>query len=188
MRHGLENPPAPFRSKKGTAMPSTPMAAAVVAATLAAFAPAMPAGAATTINDLTVASCTGARCSSEQITGSLGSFGSYAFPWEIQVGSDPGQCIRLETTDVQGGLNLEMVVVSPSGAVYRDDDGGVGNTSLVKIAPTEKGYYTVQVSSFDGGSAAVNFILRYGRYAAAGNPNCAAPTPPVLRAARLGAR
>ena len=38
----------------------------------------------------------------------------------------------------------------------------------MKIAPTEQGFYTVQVSSFNGGAAAVNFELRYGRYASAG--------------------
>jgi hypothetical protein len=98
--------------------------------------------------------------------------------------------VRLETTKVLGdsGLNLEMVVVSPSGQVFRDDDGGAGNLSLVKIAPTEQGFYTVQVSTANGGAAAVNFRLRYGRYAVAGNPNCAAPTPPVLSAARERAR
>ena len=158
------------------------MAAAGLAATLATFAPVGSAGAATTINDLSVASCTGINCSSDTINGSLSSIGSYAVPWAIQVGSDPGQCVRLETTFVQGGLDLEMVVVSPSGAVYRDDDGGAGLLSLVKIAPTEKGWYTVQISSFNGGSAAVNFTLRYGRYSSATNPNCANPTPPVLSA------
>ena len=62
---------------------------------------------------------------SATIIGTLSSHGSYAIPWVIQVASDPGQCVRLEMTKVLGsGLNLEMVVVSPSGVVYRDDDGG----------------------------------------------------------------
>lgn len=112
----------------------------------------------------------------------------YAFRWKIQAASDPGQCIRLETTAVLGnaGLNLEMVVVSPSGAVYRDEDGGLGNLPLVKIAPGEQGFYTVQVATANGGAAAVNFRLRYGRYASATNRNCASPTPAALHAERNG--
>jgi len=171
-------------------MSSKTMVAAGLAAALAAFVPAGPAGAATTINASKLGTCGTPNCASDTIIGTLGSHGTYAFPWTIQVASDPGQCVRLETTKVLGdsGLNLEMVVVSPSGQVFRDDDGGAGNLSLVKIAPTEQGFYTVQVSTANGGAAAVNFRLRYGRYAAAGNPNCAAPTPPVLSAARERAR
>jgi hypothetical protein len=158
------------------------LAAGFVAA-LAAFVPAGPAGAAT-INASTLGMCGTPNCASDTIIGALGSHGSYAFPWTIQVASDPDQCVRLETAKVLGnsGLNLEMVVVSPSGVVYRDDDGGAGNLSLVKITPTEQGFYTVQVSTANGGAAAVNFKLRYGRYASPTNPNCATPTPPVLSA------
>jgi hypothetical protein len=155
------------------------LAAAGLASALATFLPAGAVSAATTINDPTVASCLPTYCSAESITGTIGSHGSYAFPWEIQVGSDPGQCVRLETTSVQGGLDLEMVVVSPSGRLFRDNDGGVGNLSLVKIAPTEQGWYTVQVSAANGGAALVNFTLSYGRYSSFGNPNCATATPPL---------
>jgi hypothetical protein len=157
-------------------------AAAGLASALATFLPAGPAGAATTINGVAVASCTTPNCSSALIIGTLTSHGSYAVPWVIQVASDPGQCVRLETTDVIGSdLNLEMVVVSPSGRVFRNDNiSGTNNLSLVKIAPTEHGFYTVQVSGFNGGAAAVNFELRYGRYSSAGNPNCASPTPPLV--------
>jgi hypothetical protein len=151
------------------------MAAAGLTAALATFAPPGPADAATTINASQIGTCaTPNNCASDTIIGTLGSHGSYAFPWAIQVASDPGQCVRLETTEVLGssGSDLEMVVVSPSGRVFRDDNGGLGNLPLVKIAPTEQGFYTVQVSTANGGAAAVNFKLRYGRYASPLNLNC----------------
>ncbi|HEX6010935.1 MAG TPA: hypothetical protein VFY87_03845 [Geminicoccaceae bacterium] len=156
-------------------MSSKTMAATGLAAALATFAPVGPTGAATTINTSTLGTCGTPNCASDTIIGTLGSHGSYAFPWTIQVASDPGQCVRLDTTEVLGGsgLNLEMVVVSPSGRVFRDDDGGVGNLPLVKITPSEQGFYTVQISTANGGAAAVNFKLRYGRYASPTNPNCA---------------
>ena len=137
------------------------MAAAGLAAALATFIPIGPAGAATTIN----ASQLGA---SDTIIGTLGSHGSYAFPWTIQVASDPGQCVRLEVAEVLGGsgLDLEMVVVSPAGRVFRNDNA-VGNRPLIRIAPTEQGFYTVQISTANGGAAAVNLKLLYGRFASA---------------------
>lgn len=152
-------------------MLSKTMSAAGLAAALAAFAPAGPAGATSTINASALGTCTAVNCASDTIIGTLGSHGSYAFPWTIQVASDPGQCVRLHTTEVIGvpGLTLEMVVVSPSGRVFR---GGGRNPGLVKISPSEQGFYTVQISTADGGAAAVNFKLRYGRYASPANPNC----------------
>jgi hypothetical protein len=97
------------------------------------------------------------------------------------VGAEAGNCVRLETTG--SGADLEIVAVSPSGQVYRDDDGGAGNEALVKIAPAERGWYTVQVSTFNGAAVSTNFTLLYGRYGTASNVNCADPTPPALRGA-----
>ena len=135
------------------------MAAAGLTAALATFIPVGPAGAATTIN----ASQLGV---SDTIIGTLGSHGSYAIPWTIQVASDPGQCVRLEVAEVLGGsgLDLEMVVVSPAGRVFRSDNAVGNRLPLVRIAPTEQGFYTVQVSTANGGAAAVNFKLLYGRF------------------------
>jgi hypothetical protein len=112
------------------------------------------------------------NCASDTIIGTLGSHGSYAFPSTIQVASDPGQCVRLHDTGVIGfpGLVLEVVVVSPSGRMFR---GGAANLGLAKIAPTERGFCTVQVSTPNGGAAALNFKLLHGRYASPTNPNCA---------------
>src|SRR4051794_4361638 len=117
----------------------------------------------------------------ESISGSIGNQGGvFPFPWEIQVGANVGQCLRLETTSVDpSSTDLEMVVVSPSGQVYRNDDLATGNRlSLVKVSPAERGWYTVQVSTFDGRPVTANFTLRYGSYSG-GNPNCQTPTQPL---------
>ena len=133
-------------------MLSKTMSAAGLAAALAAFAPAGPAGATSTINASALGTCTAVNCASDTIIGTLGSHGSYAFPWTIQVASDPGKCVRLHTTEVIGvpGLTLEMVVVSPSGRVFR---GGGRNPGLVKISPSEQGFYQAAEIASDFGIA-----------------------------------
>jgi hypothetical protein len=150
------------------------LGAALLAAS--AIAPAVPAGA-TTINDLSVSTCTSSNCSTDSIAGSLTTHGGFSIPWVIQVGANTGECLRLATTVTTS--DLEIVAISPSGQVFRDDDGGTGNLSLVKISPAEAGWYTVRVARFNGAPVAENFVMRYGRYVA-GNPNCAGATAPAL--------
>jgi hypothetical protein len=153
------------------------------AALLAASATFASAGSASasTINDLSVSTCTTTNCSTDSIAGSITSHGGFSIPWVIQVGANGGECLRLAT--ITTSSDLEMVAVSPSGLIFRDDDGGDGNLSLLKIAPAEAGWYTVQVARFNGSPTAENFVMRYGRYSAASNPNCAAPNAPTARAA-----
>lgn len=98
-------------------------------------------------------------------------------PFAAQVYSTGGECVRLEVTD-QGGQDLETVLVSPTGVVWRDDDGASNNRPLVKANTDVDGWYTVHVSSFNGGPGAAIFQLRYGRYNN-GNPNCSSPTTPL---------
>jgi hypothetical protein len=150
------------------------LGAALLAAS-AVTAPMMPAGA-HTINSLPPSACNFNNCSAALIFGSITSHGSFSIPWEAQVGAIAGECLRLETTTADS--DLEIVAISPSGQVFSNDNGGAGNLSLVKIAPAESGWYTVRVARSNGTAAAENFILRYGRYTSASNPNCASPTPP----------
>ena len=147
------------------------------------FVPAASASAATTINDISTSTFGTANCSSKSILGSIGNqSNAFAFPWVIQVGAGTGECIRLETTLAAVG-DLEIVAVSPSGTLFRDDDGGAGDLSLVKIASAEGGFYTVQISHFAGDAIDANFRLRYGRYSS-GNANCSSPTPPAAAVQR----
>jgi hypothetical protein len=135
------------------------------------------------LNDSSRSTCTAVNCSSETITGyttngNFGVNGPYPTPWVGVIGPSGGECLRIQTTQQQGG-DLEIVVVAADGTVFRDDDGGGNNLSLVKITPTIRGPYTVQVSQFNGAPVSATFVLSYGVYLPATNPNCANPTPPL---------
>ena len=103
-------------------------------------------------------------------------------PFFIQVFADVGECMRVDVETQQG--DLELVVVSPNGTVWRNDDrdGALDRRPLVKIPfTTAKGFYTVQVSAFDGGLETLEFRLKYGRFNV-GSENCAGGTPPLTPA------
>lgn len=146
-----------------------------------------PAVAGSLIFDDSVADCTGINCSSIRLPGTVGNSdpGSpqqNAEPFVLQVYSNAGQCLRLDVS-VQD-KDLEMVVVSPNGTVWRNDDRGPGNLKpLVAISNTpDQGWYTVQISRFNGAADYSNFVLLYGRYVSPTNPNCGTPTLPVASA------
>jgi hypothetical protein len=95
-------------------------------------------------------------------------------PFTIQIYSAGNECVRLLV--FRQATDLEMVLVSPDGTVWRDDNSGGSNRALIKANTTLEGWYTVHISRFDGAVGAGIFILRYGRYNS-GNPNCGgAPT------------
>jgi len=133
------------------------------------------------IYDPTSSSCTTLNCSTISVGATVKSFGDVsAGRWVAEVFAAEGQCLRLFVS--QQFADLETVVVAPNGAVYRNDDGGVGGGDgvlrpLVKIDPTpNNGWYTVSIGHFAGAAVTGNFTLRYGRYPS-GNINCADPTP-----------
>lgn len=80
--------------------------------------------------------------------------------------------MRVEVT--QQVSDLEIVLVSPRGTFWRDDDGGVGLNPLVKANTPVRGWYTLPISSFNAAGSTGNFTAKYGRYNS-GNPNCNAP-------------
>lgn len=96
-----------------------------------------------------------------------------SIPFTIQVYSAGGECLRLDVTSQPS--DLEMVVVSPNGTVWRNDDFN-GLLPVVRALTTVNGWYTVHISHFSGSTGAGVFVLRYGRYNS-GNPNCSNPTP-----------
>ncbi|HSE84104.1 MAG TPA: hypothetical protein VLB01_06125, partial [Thermodesulfobacteriota bacterium] len=75
-----------------------------------------------------------------------------------------------------------IVLISPSGVVWRNDDrdGANDRRPLIKADPTDgQGWYTLQISHYSGGGVAGygdDFTLQYGWYNS-GNPNCSNPTP-----------
>jgi hypothetical protein len=101
--------------------------------------------------------------------------------WVMSVRAGLNECLRLDI--VKQGTYMELVVVSPSAVIWRNERRG-GTTGcvecpLVKISNTnQSGYYVVQVNHRTGYATDAGFSLAYGRYNS-GNPNCAAPTPPL---------
>src|SRR5262249_17190737 len=87
--------------------------------------------------------CTTARnCNSRTIEGSVsGASGNLALPWTGEVFASAGECLRLDVlhqppTPFTG--DLEMVVVAPNGAVYRNDDQMPVENPLCPLCPLVK--------------------------------------------------
>jgi hypothetical protein len=152
------------------------MGTAVLLATPSAFAGAR-------IWDNSFSTCTSANCSSLTIPGTVTNPSSNNDPFEVQVFAGTNECVRLEVTQSLQGVDLEMVVRAPNGAIYRNDDGNGGgsfNNPMVQINGTpNSGWYSVSINHWNGVASYADFVLTYGRYNV-GNVNCAAPTAPSL--------
>jgi hypothetical protein len=129
-------------------------------------------------------SCTGTNCNSVAFNGTY-HFGPFdnANPFILQVFSAVfsagGECVRLDVT--AAGTDLEMVLVSPNGTVWRNDDRPGSLNPLIKAITSSgtRGWYTLQVSRYNGEGPYADFTLQYGRYTSS-NPNCSSPTAPTL--------
>jgi hypothetical protein len=151
-------------------------------AAAAGFLLAAAAAQATPIVDFSVGTCTGANCDSIEFIGRVSGTASESSPWTVETfAGGSNECLRLQVL-TQGGsppVNLEMVVVSPNGLVYRNDNGGLAPCTtcpVVKILSTVRGNYSVSISQTQGSNANARFRFAYGRYNSA-NPNCANATP-----------
>lgn len=126
-------------------------------------------------------SCTTINCKSAVLNGTY-NFDSTDVPdpFTVQVFAFDRLCLRLEITTTDIPSDLEMVLVSPNGTVWRDDNSGSGLHPLIKADTTRAGtgWYTLHISQTDGLDPTTNFILRHGRYALP-NTNCSSPTPPL---------
>ncbi len=103
-------------------------------------------------------------------------------PFIIQVQGGQGACTRLDV--LNQNADMEIVVVSPNGTVWRNDDRPGSLRPLVVFPSGLAGWYTVQVSVYNGFTGApgvhYNADLAYGRYTGGANVNCANPTPAQL--------
>jgi hypothetical protein len=104
-------------------------------------------------------------------------------PYLIQAWAFGGgtSCVRLDAVSpfsaFGAGNDLEIVMVAPNGAVWRNDDRAGGDARpLVKARTFEDGYHTVTVSHFAGEGATTTFRLLYGVYSIS-SPNCSGLTP-----------
>lgn len=151
----------------------------LIAPLLAASLPAGSAGAWSNIYD-NFDTCTEINCNVTVNNANIGiTPDGSVVPFTLQVIGDVNSCLRLDLAGQEA--DMEMVVVAPNGAVYRNDNRSFGDLRpLIKIAPTPVGaFYTVHISPSNGILQASRFpsiTLYYGQYNN-GNPNCANPTP-----------
>jgi hypothetical protein len=124
--------------------------------------------------------CTSINCSSQSIHGTYhsDSLGDRD-PFILQIYSFGDECVRLDVTNETH--DLEMVLISPTGRIWRNDDRAYPDNRrpLIKAITDVSGWYTLQISHYTGADVIADFTLRYGRYNA-GNPNCSSVTPPVV--------
>ena len=181
-KHGM----APFRGGR-----CRPIVAALVGFMVANLQ--APTSSAQTLDD-ELSTCTTENCQAMVVGGTINkhtwdlSGGSTTtFPrtgagsWVMPVRAGLSECLRLDIL-VQS-TTMEMVVVSPSGVIWRNE--GRGGTAkcpscpLVKIDGTnQSGYYIVQINHRTGAPLDAFFKLAYGRYSRP-NANCANPTSPL---------
>lgn len=140
-----------------------------------------PPSACTTLN------C-GATVLHANITSSLSNPGGSVEPFVIQVHSSPQYCLRLDvisqTTAAGAAADMELVVVSPDGAVWRNFNRSLTDRRplIVVPRPPSQGWYTVHISPARAMPPGIHFNadLAYGRYTSASNPNCRPATNELL--------
>jgi len=149
--------------------------------TFIAIAPIVPQARADSLVFDGFDTCTTQNCNAVVLNGisQKNAFGD-SVPFTLEVFGDVNQCIRLEVTSETA--DQEIVLVSPSGGVWRNDDF-FGNRPLITARADVKGYYTVQINFFSG-SQPVNtlqlFTLAYGLYNLGNAANCPSPSNPFL--------
>jgi hypothetical protein len=131
--------------------------------------------------------CTALNCNAVFLNGisQKNAFGD-SVPFVVQLFADVNECMRLDITSESA--DVEIVLVSPSGATWRNDDFN-GLRPLITARADVKGYYTVQINAFNGNQS-INtlqlFTLAYGLYGLNTPNNCPVPRAPSFAAA--GAR
>ena len=77
--------------------------------------------------------CAGINCGAQSISGTyLPSPNGQSLPFTTQIFSPAGACIRLDVTSQQ--TNLEMVLVSPNGTAWRNDNFNLNDQSpIIKV-------------------------------------------------------
>jgi len=152
-----------------------------VGAILALSATASPVRGAELVFDGSVDTCTTQNCGAVFLNGitQKNAFGD-SVPFTLEVFNDVNNCIRLEVTGQTA--DMEIVLVSPSGGVWRNDDF-FGNRPLITARGDVKGYYTIQINYFNGNqpiNTGQGFVLAYGRYVPGTAVNCPTPAAPFL--------
>lgn len=89
-----------------------------------------------------------------------------------------GECLRIAVTSQ--GADLEAVLVSPSGAVWRDDDSGGSNRPLIRAVTDTRGWYLLSISQAAGAAVNADFTMTVQRATAGSrSPLCSGAAPPL---------
>ena len=103
------------------------------------------------IYDSTTSDCTTTNCNAVVLNGVLNRNNfNQAEPFSIPLYSNGNECMRIDVTRQM--QDLEAVLVSPSGTVWRDDDGSGNQRTLIKANTDVAGWYTLQISYYNGQS------------------------------------
>jgi Bacterial pre-peptidase C-terminal domain len=104
-------------------------------------------------------------------TGSVNStllFGNFISPDVYTFFAQAGERIRLETSNLQAGLDTTIRVVGPDASITLfDDDGAGGLASRLVFTAADTGWYVAVVSTFSGNPGGGNYTLNFARGAAA---------------------
>jgi hypothetical protein len=99
-------------------------------------------------------------------------------PFTVDVWGQEGACLRIDVGDPSATVDLFMVLVSPSGVIWRNRNRSARDSRpLIKVDPVpEHEFYTLIISSAT--TETTSFPIRYGNWNS-GNINCVNPTPPL---------
>lgn len=97
---------------------------------------------------------------------------SQGIPFTVQLFSAGNECLRVSVT--AQNLDSEAALVSPDNQVWLNDDFN-GLRPRIVARTTVKGWYTLQLTKFDGGGPGGQITFKYGRYPLS-NQNCSNPT------------
>ena len=139
-----------------------------------------PAAATNMFDPRPLRNCTTVNCGSSIISGTVLQSSDFPLPWVAQIGAGDGECLRIDVTEQ--GANLEAVLISPSGQVWRNSSGvagGQGPVLRINDIP-QNGWFTLQLSHQDGLPVNADFTLAFGRYLTNTNVNCLPTVQPVL--------
>jgi hypothetical protein len=140
------------------------------------------ASAANLIADQVRDSCTTLNCGAVVLNGiTQGNVFADSIPFTSSFFANTGDCIRLDVTVADA--DLEIVLVSPNGTVFRNDDRPGSTRPLLIARAPKKGYYTAQINVFNGAQPANSlqtFTLAYGRYVEGTATNCPSVQTPVF--------
>lgn len=105
------------------------------------------------------------------VTGSVNStlvFNNFITPDVYTFFAQTGERIRLQTSNLQAGLDTTIRVVGPDAAINLfDDDGGGFPASRLVFTAADTGWYVAVVSTFSGNPGGGNYTLNFARGAAA---------------------